>query len=158
MTESDLHQPDLGPLRTAAEAEEFADAVAGLVSVDGCRLADRDPHAPLARDIARSLTEAGLPLHRCARHDPRYRLGGVCVMTVESGLNDGQGGVMVAWTTHKLLSMNWNSYGRYRDTQDAMNDVVGGVLDIFGYEVEPFGSGGAWLVTGWRHQDSGAGR
>ena len=80
MTDTDLHQPDPGPLRAAAEAAELAQAVTGLVSIDGCRLADSDPLAPLAGDIARSLTEAGLTVHHCAQHDPLYRLGGVCVL------------------------------------------------------------------------------
>ena len=35
MTNTDLHQPDLGPLRAAAEATELAQAVSGLVSTDG---------------------------------------------------------------------------------------------------------------------------
>ena len=74
MTDTDLHQPDPGPLRAAAEAAELAQAVSGLVSIDGCRLADSDPLAPLARDIARSMTEAGLTVHHCAQHDPLYRL------------------------------------------------------------------------------------
>jgi hypothetical protein len=82
MTDTDLHQPDPGPLRAAAEAAELAQAVTGLVSIDGCRLTDSDPLAPLARDIARSLTEAGLTVHHCAQHDPLYRLGGVCVLAV----------------------------------------------------------------------------
>ena len=77
MTHTDLHQPDPGPLRAAAEAAELAQAVTGLCSIDGCRLADSDPLAPLARDIARSLTKAGLTVHHCAQHDPLYRLGGV---------------------------------------------------------------------------------
>ncbi len=77
MTDTDLHQPDPGPLRAAAEAAELAQAVSGLVSIDGCRLADRDPLAPLARDIARSMTEAGLTIHHCAQYHPLYRLGGV---------------------------------------------------------------------------------
>ena len=66
MPDTDLHQPDLGPLRAAAEAAELAQAASGLVSADGYRLADSDPLAPLARDIARSMTEAGLTVHRCA--------------------------------------------------------------------------------------------
>lgn len=158
MTESDLQQPDPGPLRAAAEAAELADATHGLVSVDGCRLTGHDPHAPLARAIARSLTEAGLPVHRCARHDPRHRLGGACVMATGPGLNDGRGGVMVSWTTHRLLSVNWDSYRLHRGTRDAMNEVIGGILGIFGFEAGPFGSGGAWLVTGRHGQDPGAGR
>ena len=70
MTDTDLHQPGLGPLRAAAEAAELAQAVTGLVSIDGCRLTDSDPLAPLARDIARSLTEAGLTVHFCAQQPP----------------------------------------------------------------------------------------
>ena len=56
MSETDLRQPDPGPLRAAAEAAELAQAVSGLVSIHGCRLEDSDPLAPLARDIARSMT------------------------------------------------------------------------------------------------------
>ena len=85
MTDTDLLQPDPGPLRAAAEAAELAQAVSGLVSIDGCRLADSDPLAPLARDIARSMTEAGLTVHHCAQHDPLYRLGGVCLLAVPAG-------------------------------------------------------------------------
>jgi hypothetical protein len=77
MTDTDFLQPDLGPLRAAAKAAELAQAASGLVSIDGCRLSDSDPLAPLARDIARSVTEAGLPVHHCARHHPLYRLAGV---------------------------------------------------------------------------------
>ena len=39
MSHTDLRQPDLGPLRAAAEAAEFAQAASGLVSADGYRLA-----------------------------------------------------------------------------------------------------------------------
>ncbi len=77
LTDTDLHQSDRGPLCAAAEATEHAHAASRLVSIDGCRLADSNPLAPLARDIARSLTEAGLTVHHWAKHDPLYRLGGV---------------------------------------------------------------------------------
>jgi hypothetical protein len=39
-----------------------------------------------------------------------------------------------------------------------LRPVVEAAARAFGYETEPFGSGGAWLVTGHRHQDSGAAR
>jgi hypothetical protein len=29
-----------------------------------------------------------------------------------------------------------------------MNDALAQVLDALGYQVTPFGSGGAWIVTG----------
>jgi hypothetical protein len=155
MTDTDLRQPDLGPLRAAAEAAELAQAVTGLVSIDGCRLEDSDPLAPLARDIARCMTEAGLTVHRCAQHEPLYRLGGVCLLAVPAESGTGYGGIAVSWTVHNLLP-DWDRYGTYTGTQQAMNAALGGVLRAFGYPVTPFGSGGAWLVTGRR--ETGAGR
>ena len=154
MPDTDLHRPCLAPLRAAAEAAELAQAVSGLVSIDGCRLADTDPLAPLARGIARSMTEAGLTVHHCARHHPLYRLGGVCLLTVPAGLADGRAGIAVCWTAHSLLLLDWDRYG----TQQAMNTASGGVLRAFGYLAEPLGSGGAWLVTDRRDDDPGAGR
>jgi len=158
MTDTDFLQPDLGPLRAAAEAAELAQAASGLVSIDGCRLADNDPLAPLARDIARSMTEAGLTVHHRARRYPLYRLGGVCLLAVPPGLADGHAGITVCWTAHSLLLLDWDRYGTYAGTQQAMNTALGGVLRAFGYLVTPFGSGGAWLVTGRRDDDPGAGR
>ena len=150
MSDTDFLQPDPGPLRAAAEAAELAQAVSGLVSIDGCRLADSDPLTPLARDIARSMTEAGLPVHHCARHHPLYRLGGVCLLAVPAGLADGRAGVAVSWTAHNLLLLDWDRYGTCTCIRQAMNTAPGGVLRAFGYLVTPFGSGGAWLVTGRR--------
>ena len=148
MTDTDLHQPDPGPLRTAAEAAELAQAVTGLVSIDGCRLAYSDSLTPLARDIARSLTEAGLTVHHCAQHDPPYRLGGVCLLAVPAESGTCNGGITVSWTAHNLLLLDWDRYGTYTGTQQAMNTALGCVLRAFGDPVTPFGSGGAWLVTG----------
>ena len=158
MPETDLHQPDLGPLRAASEAAELAQAVSGLVSADGYRLADSDPLAPLARDIARSMIEAGLPLHHCASHDLRYRLGGICLPPVPAGPAHARAGIAVSWTTHSLVLLDWDRYGTYTGTQQAMNTAIGRILLAFGYPAEPFGSGGAWLVTGHRDQDPGADR
>ena len=155
MTDTDLHQPDPGPLRAAAEAAELAQAVSGLVSIGGCRLADSDPLAPLARDIARSLTEAGLAVHHCAQHDPLYRLGGVCLLAVPAESGTCNGGITVSWTAHNLLLLDWDRYGTYTGTQRAMNTALGGVLRAFGYLVTPFGPGGAWLVTGRRGTEAG---
>ena len=111
MPDTDLHRPCLAPLRAAAEAAELAQAVSGLVSIDGCRLADTDPLAPLARGIARSMTEAGLTVHHCARHHPLYRLGGVCLLAVPAGLADGRAGIAVCWTVHSVLLLDWDRYG-----------------------------------------------
>lgn len=59
----DDEPPDLGPLRALAESAELADAVAGLADAYGRPLPADDPLAPLAREIARALTEAGFTLH-----------------------------------------------------------------------------------------------
>ena len=155
MTDTDFLQPDLGPLRAAAEAAELAQAVAGLVSIDGCRLPDSDPLAPLARDIARSMTEAGLTVHHCARHDRLYRLGGACVLAVPAESGTAHGGIAVSWTAHNLLLLDRDRYGTYTGTQQAMNTALGAVLRAFGYAVTPFGSVGAWLVTGRRGTEAG---
>ena len=155
MTDTDLRQPDPGPLRAPAEAAELAQAVSGLAGIDGCRLADSGPLAPLARDIARSMTEAGLTVHHCARHNPLYRLGGVCVFAVPADSGTGHGGIAVSWTVHNLLLPDWDSHGTYTGTQQSMNAALGGVLRAFGYPVTPFGSGGAWLVTGRRETEAG---
>jgi hypothetical protein len=128
MTDTDLHQPDPGPLRAAAEAAELAQAVTGLVSMDGCRLADSDPLTPLARDIARSLTEAGPTVHHCTQHDPLYRRGGVCLLAVPAESGTCNGGVAVSWTAHNLLLLDWDRYGTCAGTQQAMNIALSGVL------------------------------
>ena len=147
MTDTDLHQPYPGPLRAAAEAAELAQAVSGLVRIDGC-LADSDPLALLARDIARSMTEAGLTMHHCAQYHPLYWLGGVCLLAVPP--ESGSSGIAVSWTAHNLLLLDWDRYGTYTGIQQAMNTALGGVLRAFGYPIAPFGSGGTWLVTGRR--------
>jgi hypothetical protein len=154
MTTTDLHQPDPSPLRAAAEAAELTQAVTELVSLDGRRRADSGPLAPLARDIARSMTEAGLTVHHCAQHDPLYRLGGLCLLAVPAVSGTGHGG-LVSRTVHNLLRLDWDRYGTCTDTRQAMNTALGGVLRAFGYPVTPFGSGGAWLVTGRRGTEAG---
>ena len=148
MTDTDLLQPDLGPLRAAAEAAELTQAASGLVSTDGGRLADSGAPAPLVRDIARSMTEAGLPAHHCARHHPLCGLGGACLLALPAGPADGRAGIAVSWTAHRLLLLDWDRYGTCTGTQQAMNTALGGVLRAFGYLATPYGSGGAWLVTG----------
>jgi len=160
MTDTDLLQPDLGPLRAAAEAAELAQAASGLVSTDGgrlagVRLAGSGALAPLARDIARSMTEAGLPAHHCARHHPLCRLGGACLLALPAGLADGRAGIAVSWTAYGPLLLGRDSYGTCTGTQQATNTAFGGVLRAFGYLVTPFGSGGAWLVTGRRRTEAG---
>jgi hypothetical protein len=151
MTDHDLHQPGPGPLRAAAGAVELAQAVTRLVSIDGRRLADSNPLAPLAR----SMTETGLTVHHCAQDDLLYRLGGVCLLAVPAESGTCSSGVAVSWTTHNLPLLDWDRYGTDAGTQQAMNTALGGVLRAFGYPIAPFGSGGAWLVTGRQETETG---
>jgi hypothetical protein len=154
MTDTDLHQPDPGPLRAAAEAAELARVVTGLVSIDGYRLADSDPLAPLARDIARSLTEAGLTVHHCAQHDPLYRRGGVCLLAVPAEPGTGSR-TAVSWIAHNRLVLEWAMDGTHAGAQQAVSTAFGGVLRAFGYPIAPFASAVAWLVTGRRGTEAG---
>jgi hypothetical protein len=140
--------PDLGPLLALAESAELAAAVARLADAYGRPLPADDSLTPLARDIARALTEAGFTLHHCAHSHPLYRLGGVCLLPVARGHDpDGHGGVVVSWTTHSLLSLDWGRWREYQGAHDAMNAALSEVLDALGFEVSPFGLGGAWIVT-----------
>jgi hypothetical protein len=144
-------RPDLGPMREAAERGELADAVACLAGSAGFRLRADDPVAPLAREVAWALTLAGFALHHCVQADPLYRLGGVCLLPVGAwGSAGGQAGVAVSWTTHSLLSLDWDRWGEYRGVLEAMNRALAGVLNAVGVCVQPFGQGGASLVTGRR--------
>ena len=82
MSDPEFERPDLTPSRAAASQAEFTEAFRGLLSADGYPLAEGEPLVPLARDVARSLIEAGFTLHHCDQHDLLYRLGGVCLMPI----------------------------------------------------------------------------
>jgi hypothetical protein len=146
--DGDFQPPDLRPLRALAEREELADARARLADGLGHPLPSGDANAPLARDVAAALTEAGFTLHNCAPHHPQYRLGGVCVLSIPARHNpDGQGGIAVSWTTHNLLALDWDRGREHHGTQQAMNRALASVLKALGYKVSRFGTGGASLVT-----------
>ena len=141
--------PDLGPLRALAETAELAEAVARLADAYGRSLPADDPLAALGREVARALTEAGFTLHHCAWSHPLYRLGGVCLLPVARGHDpDGRGGVVISWTTHNLLSLDWGRWREYQRVQGLMNGALSELLDALGFERRPFGLGGAWIVTG----------
>ena len=143
--------PDLGPLRALAEREELATAAGRLADAHGWSLRDDDPLRPLAADVARALTEAGFTMHHCAQHHPLYRLGGVCLLPVAPSHDpDSRRGVVVSWTTHNLLSRDWGRWVEYHGTQAVMNGALSEVLHGLGFQVSPFGMGGAWIVTGRR--------
>lgn len=151
--------PDLAPLRNLAEREELADAASRLADSSGRPLPADDPLAPLARELARVLTEAGFTLHHCVQDHPLYRLGGVCVLPVARGHDPGgRGGVVVSWTTHDLLSLDWDRWSEYHGAHEVMNGTLAQVLDALGYQLWPFGMGGAWIVTGRKPGWAEAGR
>jgi hypothetical protein len=58
-----FERPDLAPLRATASQAESAEVFRGLLSADGYPLAEGEPPAMLARDVAPSLIEAGFSLH-----------------------------------------------------------------------------------------------
>jgi hypothetical protein len=154
-------QPDLSPMRALADGAELADAVSRLAGEYGCPLRPDGPRAPLARDLARALTLAGFALHHCVQSHPLHRLGGVCLLPVAGGPGPADcGGVVVSWTTHKLLSLDWDRWSEHQGTHAAMNRALAEVLDALGFRVQPFGQGDASLVTGRRAGDTrtGAGR
>src|SRR5258708_38879051 len=70
--------PDLSPLRALADGEELAVAAGHLADACGRRLPEDNPLMPLARDLARALTEAGFTLRRCAPGEPPRRPGEGC--------------------------------------------------------------------------------
>jgi hypothetical protein len=73
----------------------------------------------------------------------------VCLLAVVPGHDpDGRGGVVVSWTTHDLLSLDWGRWLTYHSTQDVMNGALLEVLGGLGFQVSPFGVGGAWIVAG----------
>jgi hypothetical protein len=144
----DERAPDLAPLHEAAEAAELAEAVSGLTDSSGGPLPAGDPLRPVACAIAWALTETGFTLHHCARRHPRHRLGGVCLLPVAaSHAPAGKAGVVVSWTTHDLLSRDWCRWPEYHGTQQVMNGALGHVLGVLGFQVAPFGSGEAHIVT-----------
>jgi hypothetical protein len=151
--------PNLEPLRAAAGRTELAEAKACLASSYGFRLRDDDPLASLARDLAEELTLAGFAVHHCVVSDPLHRLGGVCLLPVPAWAGPADdSGVIVSWTTHKLLSLDWDRWGEHQGVQAAMNRAIADVLGALGFRVRPFGQGGATLVTGRRQDRPGAGR
>jgi hypothetical protein len=64
---------------------------------------------------------------------------------------------VVSWTTHDLLSLGWDRWTEYHGAHEVMNGALAQVPEALGYQVWPFGLGGAWIVTG-RARDEETGR
>ena len=63
---------------------------------------------------------------------------------------DGRAGVAASWTTHDLLALDWDRGREHQGTQQTMNRALASVLRALGYRLQPFGTGGASLVTNSR--------
>lgn len=137
---------------------EFAEAFRGLLSADGHPLAEGEPLATPARDVARSLTGAGFMLHGCDRYDLPCRLGGVRPMPVPAEFGTCRRGIAVSWTTRNLLLPGWDRHGTCRRACQLMNAAPGGVPGRFGFRVRHLGTDGAGLAADHRDQKTGAGR
>ena len=67
-----------------------------------------------------------------------------CLLPVACGHDPGgRGGVAVSWTTHDLLSLDWDRGNEDHGVHDVMNGALARVLEALGYRVWPFGPGGA---------------
>lgn len=153
-----FEQPDLAPLRAAGSQAEFAEAFCGPPSGDGYPPAEGEPLASPARDVARSLIEAGCTLHHCDRYDLLYRLGGVCRMSVPTESGTGRSGIAVSRVTRHLLLPGWDRRGTCRRAYQVMNAAPGGAPGRCGFRVQHPGTDGAWLVADHRDEKTGAGR
>jgi hypothetical protein len=111
-----------------------------------------------ARDVARSLTEAGLTLHHCDRYDLPSLLGGVCLMPVPAEFRTYRSGIAVSRPTRNSLLPGWYRHGTCRRACQPVNAAPGGVPGRFGFRVQHPGTDGAWLAADHRAQKTGAGR
>ena len=105
-----------------------------------------DGMAILAGRIGQSLIEAGFSLHHCDRSDPLHPLGGVCLTLVPPSRGDEPAGVCVSWTTHNLLLFDDHRWASHSLTVHVMNGALGKILRTLGWDAEPFGTGGAWII------------
>lgn len=68
---------------------------------------------------------AGFTLHHCAPDHGLYRLGGACLLPVAPFHDPGsRGGIAVSWTTHDLLSKDWDRWTEYHGAQEVMNGAL----------------------------------
>ncbi len=103
--------------------------------------------AVLGRRVARSLVMAGFSFHHCAEADPLYQLGGVCVLPVPESPGEHLAGIAVSWTTHHSLALDESKWATCAVLTMSMNSALGQVLRTLGYDAEPFGTGGAWIIA-----------
>ncbi|MDQ2873582.1 MAG: hypothetical protein M3Y33_01625 [Actinomycetota bacterium] len=89
--------------------------------------------------------------------DPLHRLGGVCLLPVADGRGSADcGGVAVSWTTHKLLSLDWERWSEHQGVHTAMNRALAEILDALGFPgaaVRPGRCVARDRAAGWRHSN-----
>jgi hypothetical protein len=143
MSDPGFTRPDLYSIHAADERAEFARAARDLLSADGCRLADDDPLAPRACDIARTLIDPDFMLRHCHRYCPRCGPGSVCPVPVPAESGTGRRAIAVSWTTHDL-QLDWDCGSPCSHNRQLVNAAPG--------------SGRSCLVTGRSRRRTGAGR
>lgn len=101
---------------------------------------DDDALTTLVVEVAAALVEAGLPLHDCAGSGAA---GGVCLSP-----GPALAGVLVTWHQHDRMSVQQvRGAAMEAAVQRTMSAAVAELLRTLGFEVEPFGSSGCWMVT-----------
>jgi len=141
---------DLTAVRALAECVELAAAASRPTAADGGPL-PAGPAGELAREIARVLVEAGLPVHHCAGWDPQRRIGGVCVRPVPVRADPaGAGAVIVSWAVHDLLVLDPAREAQCEAAKEIMNMALAEMLFALGYAIQRFGASGVWMATGRR--------
>jgi len=69
------------------------------------------------------------------------------MLVVEARRGEHPEGIVVSWTPHILLLLDERWWASYFTALQMMNAALGIVLKAFGYDAEPFGPGGAWIVA-----------
>ncbi len=103
-------------------------------------VSDDDALTTLVVEVAAALVEAGLPLHDCAGDGAS---GGVCLSP-----GPAHAGVLVTWHQHDRMSVQQvRGAAMEAAVQRTMSAAVAELLRTVGFEVEPFGASGCWMVT-----------
>lgn len=103
-------------------------------------LAEEDELVSLGVEVAAALVEAGLQLHDCAGEGPA---GGVCLSP-----EPGRPGVLVSWHQHDRMSRDHvRGVAAQEAVQHTMNAAIAECLLQLGFDVQPFGVPGCFLVA-----------
>jgi hypothetical protein len=156
MSDPAFTRPDLFSIPAAKQAE-LATAARGLLSVGSYPPVVKNPLAPLIRDVAHTLLEAGFTLHHCHRYDPLRWLGVVGLMPIPTESGTGRSSIAVSRAADDLLpDRDWRV--TYSRTCQLMNAVPGSRLHTFGNLDRQCGIGGTHIGPSHRGQRTEAGR